>query len=288
MVRFPALALLAILMLCSPGTADVALAQQPSYETTEITDGVYMFRYQAHNAMFVATGDGVIAFDPISPEAARIYREEIARVTSEPVIAIVYSHQDADHISGGNELAEGVHIIAHANARKFLGANPNPDIPLPNHVFTKDMSMWIGDTELRLVYLGRNHSDNSIVAHLPGKGIVFAVDFVANNRVAYRDLPGFYLPDLWESLERMQQLDYHTAIFGHGPPGSKADVYAQMNYWNDLRRWAEAAVAGGLSEDEAVDDAELPAYRDWGGYDNWFKMNARTVYSYYADLSGRM
>ena len=27
---------------------------------------------------------------------------------------------------------------------------------------------------------------------------------------------------------------------------------------------------------------DLPAYSDWGGYDNWFKMNLRTVYRYYA------
>ena len=41
-------------------------------------------------------------------------------------------------------------------------------------------------------------------------------------------------------------------------------------------------IRAGLSEDEAVDAIELPAYSDWSGYDNWFKMNARTLYRYYA------
>ena len=30
-----------------------AAAQQPEYETTRIADGVYMFRYQVHNSMFM-------------------------------------------------------------------------------------------------------------------------------------------------------------------------------------------------------------------------------------------
>ncbi len=110
------------------------------------------------------------------------------------------------------------------------------------------------------------------------------MDFVSNDRVAYRDLPDFYLPDLWESLERLQLIEYSTAVFGHGEPGTKADVYEQISYWTDLRRSIESMIRAGLSEDEAVEAIELPAYQDWGGYPDWFKMNTRTVYRYYSDI----
>ena len=265
-----------------------APAQQPEYETRQILDNVYMFRYRTHNTIFIVTGDGVIAFDPINPEAARIYRQEIARVTSEPIVTIVYSHHHADHISGAAELGAGagagadVPIIAHVAAYARLAAEPNPDIVLPSHTFTDEMSMRIQDVTIRLIYLGRNHSDNMIVAFLPEQRFIFAVDFVSNDRVGYRDLPGYYLPDLWESLERLQHLDYQLAVFGHGPTGTKADVYEQINYWTDVRRAVESAIAAGISEDEAVETIELPAYADWGGYENWFKMNLRTVYRHYA------
>lgn len=285
MARHLTLAGLAIFCWTALVPATPAMAQQaPEYETTAIADGVYAFRYRAHNAMFLVTDEGVVAFDPISTEAARIYRQEVEKVTSQPIVAVIYSHHHADHVSGAAELAPGAPIIAHIKAREALAAEPNPEIPLPDHVFSDEMRMWLGDTELRLLYLGPNHSDNSIVAHLPRQGIVFAVDFVANDRVGYRDLPGFYFPGLWESLEQLQRLDYTTAIFGHGPPGTKADVYKQIGYWTDLRRWAESAVAAGASEDEAVEAVDLPAYRDWGGYEDWFKMNARTIYRYYAGV----
>ena len=268
--------------LALPLLAGPASAQQSEYQTTQIGDGVYMFRYQSHNAMFVDTGEGVVAFDPISVEAARIYRDEIARITSEPVVAIVYSHHHADHITGAAELAPNVPIYAHALCHDHLAAVPGADIPLPNRTFKKQMTLRIGGKILQLHYLGRNHSDNSIVAYLPDQGIIFAVDFVSNDRVGYRDLSGFYFPDLWESLERLQGLEYDTAIFGHGEPGTKADVYEQINYWTDLRRAIESMVQAGLSEDEAVEAIDLPPYQDWGGYEDWFKMNARTIYKFYA------
>ncbi|MDP2576243.1 MAG: MBL fold metallo-hydrolase [Gemmatimonadota bacterium] len=260
-----------------------AAAQQPEYETTRIADGVYMFRYQVHNSMFVLTDEGVVVFDPINPEAARIYREEIRQITSDPIRAIVYSHHHGDHVSGAAALATNVPIISQALAREQLAAEPNPDIALPNRTFTDEMTLYMGSKTIHLVYLGPNHSNNSVVAHLPDQGIVFAVDFVSNDRVGYRDLPGYYFPALWESLERLQELDYQTAVFGHGAPGTKADVYDQINYWTDLRGAVEAALAAGMSEEEAVEAIDLPAYSDWGGYDNWFKMNLRTVYRYYAE-----
>lgn len=260
-----------------------AAAQANEYETTRIADGVYMFRYRSHNSMFVVTGEGVVAFDPISVEAARIYRSEIERRTEEPIRAIVYSHHHADHISGAAELAQGVPVIAHARALERLRAEPEADIVLPTVAFADSMSLKVGSKSIDLRYLGRNHSDNSIVAHLPDQRLIFAVDFVARDRVGYRDLPDFYLPDLWMSLERLQHLDYDTAIFGHGEPGTKGDVYEQVAYWTDLRRTIESMIRAGLSEDEAVGTIELPAYEDWGGYGDWFEMNARTVYRHYAE-----
>ena len=54
-----------------------AVSEPPRYETTRVADGVYRFRFIGHNTMFVVTDDGVIAFDPISVEAAGVLADEI-------------------------------------------------------------------------------------------------------------------------------------------------------------------------------------------------------------------
>ena len=68
MVSFATRALLAVSL--SLATA-MGAAAQDRYETTEIADGVYQFRWMFHNAMFVTTDDGVVVFDTIGVDAAR-------------------------------------------------------------------------------------------------------------------------------------------------------------------------------------------------------------------------
>ena len=74
MTRFATRSVLAVALALA--TAAGAAAQD-NYETTEIADGVYQFRWIAHNAMFVTTEAGVVVFDTISVDAARQLAAEI-------------------------------------------------------------------------------------------------------------------------------------------------------------------------------------------------------------------
>ncbi len=57
-----------------------------------------------------------------------------------------------------------------------------------------------------------------IVAILPTERIAFAVDFVANDRVGYRDLPSHYVPDFFDTLQGLATLEFDTIVFGPRPP----------------------------------------------------------------------
>ena len=95
--------------LCSSGGQ--TLAGQADFETTRVAEGVYQFRWQAHNGFFVVTPTGVLAVDPISMEAAAQYAEEIKRVApNAPLRAIVYSHEDADHATGAPALMSAMGV----------------------------------------------------------------------------------------------------------------------------------------------------------------------------------
>jgi cyclase len=258
-------------------------AQQPRFETTAIADGVYQFRWQGHNAFFVVTDAGVVAVDPISLEAAATYAAEIKRVApGKPLRAIAYSHHHADHASGAAVLRRAfggsAPIIAHANAHARLVAQPDTALPPPDVTFADRLTLHDGSRPVELRFLGRTHSDNMIVAYLPQQRIVFAVDFVNNDRVGYRDLPDWFFPDHFDTLRQLQTLDYQRIVFGHGPPGDKAAVDRQVRYYDDLRTAVSAAIARGASEDEAARTVQLPQYQQWGSYAEWFPLNVRGVY----------
>jgi glyoxylase-like metal-dependent hydrolase (beta-lactamase superfamily II) len=273
-----ALAAAAALLTAAPLTA-----QQAPFETTPVAEGVYQFRWQAHNGFFVVTEEGVVAFDPISPEAAATYAAEIRRVApGRPLRAIVYSHHHADHASGAAVLrrafGDSAPIVAHANARARIAAKPDPALPPPDVTFTERLTLHYGNRPIELRYLGRSHSDNMLVAYLPQERIVFAVDFVSNDRVGYRDLPDYFFPDFFEALRRLQEIDYSRIVFGHGPPGDKGAVDRQIRYYDDLRGAVAAALERGASEDEAARSVRLPQYQQWGGYADWFPLNVRGIY----------
>ena len=272
---------LAALVACL--SAAPLAAQQPRFQTTVIADGVHQFRWEGHNAFFVVTDAGVVAVDPISLEAAAAYAAEIKRVApGKPLRAIVYSHHHSDHASGAAVLRRAfggsAPIIAHANAHPRLVAQPDTALPPPEITFADRLVLHDASRPVELRFLGRTHSDNMIVTYLPQQKIVFAVDFVNNDRVGYRDLPDWIFPDHFDTLRRLQELDYQRIVFGHGQPGDKAAVDRQVRYYDDLRTAVSAAIARGASEDDAARTVQLPQYQQWGSYAEWFPLNVRGVY----------
>lgn len=268
-------------------TAAPLTAQQQPFETTRIAEGVYQFRWHGHNGFFVVTDAGVVAVDPISPEAAATYAAEIQRVApGKPLRAIVYSHHHADHASGAGTLRQAfggsAPIIAHANAHARIVAQPDPALLPPDLTFAERLTLHSGNRPIELRYLGRSHSDNMIVAYLPQEKIVFAVDFVSNDAVGYQDLPDYYFPDFFDTLRRLQEIDYTRIVFGHGPPGDRATVDRQIRYYDDLRSAVAAARERGASEEEAARSVRLPQYEQWRGYADWFPLNVRGIYRWLA------
>ena len=265
-----------------------ATAQVPEFETTPIGDGVYRFRFRGHNTMFVVTDDGVVAFDPITVEAATRYVEAIREMApGVPLRAIVYSHDHGDHAGGGDVLRQAfgghVPIIAHGNAAKAIREAQNAAQPTPTITFDEQMTLHFGGRAIELIYLGKSHGEGMLVGLLPADRIAFAVDFASHDRVGYRDLSSFHFPDQLTALDRLHLLPFETIVFGHGPTGDKASIARQVAYYGDLRNAVQAAIDRGLTEDEAAEQIRLQAYAEWGGYEQWFGMNVRGVYRWLAN-----
>lgn len=259
-------------------------AQEPAYEATRVADGVYRFRFRAHNALFVVGRSGVLVIDPISTEASRHLAEAIREVAPGARLhAVVYSHDHADHATGAPVLFEALNeapILAHGRAAPKIAARGDADFPSPDVTIPDDGPHVIdlGDRRVELHYLGASHSDNMLVAFLPEERIVFAVDFVGHDAVGFRDLPDYHFPALLDAMRRLQGLAYETIVFGHGPSGDHSSVDRQIRYYEELRDAVATALEDGLSEDEAAERIRLDAYREWRGYAEWFSLNVRAIY----------
>jgi glyoxylase-like metal-dependent hydrolase (beta-lactamase superfamily II) len=260
-------------------------AAPPPFATTKVegTDNVYIFRFGGHQSMFVVTPEGVIATDPIGlnrPHAVTTYIDEIKKVTSAPIRYVIYSHHHYDHIAGGKPFKDlGATFVAHKNAKARLEAQKVPDIVIPDQaVDDGGTKIALGGTELELHYVGRNHSDNSLVMRLPKEKIIFTVDFIPIATLHWRNMPDNVSPLEWEeSLKKVAAMDWDRMIPGHpyagGRLGTKQDVQNLIGYMQDLATEVKKAHSENKCIDTAIREVKLPKYQSWGNYEQHLPMN---------------
>jgi glyoxylase-like metal-dependent hydrolase (beta-lactamase superfamily II) len=262
-----------------PRRARVASAQAatPVREITPIAGPVYRIRNNFHYSVLAATPEGVIATDPVNADAARWLKAEVAQRFGKPIRYVIYSHDHADHISGGEVLADTAQIVAHENAQRTIVAEKRPTA-VPQATFSDRMTIELGGTRVELSYVGRNHSDNSIVMRFPKERLLFAVDFIPVKAVGFRDWPDAYIEEWIESLRRVEAMDFDQLVPGHGPVGTKEDVRAFREYMEELRAEVLRLAREGKTEQEVVQAVKLPRYEDWGGHKEMFPLNVAGMY----------
>jgi glyoxylase-like metal-dependent hydrolase (beta-lactamase superfamily II) len=265
-------------------------AQRPVFATTKVdgTDNVYIFRYENHQSMFIVTKAGVIATDPISLRrpAAKAYIDEIRKVTQAPIKYVIYSHSHYDHIAGGKPFKDlGATFIAHKNAKARIQELKPADVVVPDQVVDTKKVIQLGGTTLELLYVGRNHSDSSLVMRLPKEKIIFTVDFIPLQSLPFREMADTYIPDIEDGLKKVIAMDWDRLIAGHPGPGgrqigNKDDARNQLAYLQDLSAAVKKAISEGKNYADAEKEIKLPKYEKWGGYDAFLPMNIERYYDY--------
>jgi glyoxylase-like metal-dependent hydrolase (beta-lactamase superfamily II) len=281
--------LLSSLAMASNFTTEEPVGGKPfGYSTTNIGDGLYVFRWWVYRNIFLVTDEGVIVTDPMNPKAANILLSEIRKITDKPIKYVIYSHNHHDHISGGKVFKDqGTKFIAHKNVLKELGEHPSFATPLPDIIFEDEYTVKLGGRTLELKYFGPNHGESLVVMRLPKEKILFIVDIVTPRRVAFRAMPDFW-PDEWiRSLKEIEQMDFDYVISGHGPETQPAIdpaliVEQQRVYLEDLMAAVKNAMDSGTHNPDVLrKTVKLPKYENWQYYKEWLPMNIERIWAYY-------
>lgn len=251
----------------------------------EIGDGVFAYVQEGGglciaNAGLIVGPESCIAIDALfAPSMTRAFRDEIARVTDRPVRLLINTHHHIDH-TAGNALFPEAQIISHTNARheqRRVGAAVldllRPLIPdlvaevegfqprLPDLTFDRELSLRLGDRELRLLHLGKAHTLGDALVHLPEDRLLFAGDVVFDQvtPLAFEGHVGGWI-DVCDSVDA---LDVDTIVPGHGPARDKDGLRAMRGYLRMVRAHARDAFDHGLPSEEAARRIDLGQYASW-------------------------
>ncbi len=254
---------------------------------TEIAPGVYSaiappaLNGGSNSAVIVNKDDVMVVDSHMTPEAGRVLLQEIKTLTDKPVRFLVNTHFHYDHTDGNQAFTPAIDIIGHEYTRSRLTASnyrttgmlgnllasgnalasslkdlqPTP----PNVTLSDHMTLWRGDREIRLLYLGRGHTGGDVVVYLPKERVVCTGDLLVHDIANLID--GFV--NVWpDALEKLRAIDFTDVIPGHGDPfKGKERIDWFQAYLRDLWKQSAALHDRGVSAADAAKQVDLTSHK---------------------------
>jgi cyclase len=146
--------------------------------------------------------------------------------------------------------------VAENNFASQKELKPTP----PNVTLSREMTLYRGNREIQIRFLGRGHTAGDVVVFLPNEKVVMTGDFLTSGLSNMSDS----FPEEWvASLDALKKLDFDTVLPGHGDAFTdKAKIDYFQAYLRDV--WGEVSrlKKEGVSAEEAAKRADLTKHKD--------------------------
>ena len=155
----------------------------------------------------------------------------------------------------------------------------------PNTVFSKSLTLFRGQREIRLLFLGRGHTAGDIVVYLPREQVVATGDLLQSALPFMGD--GYF--DEWvTTIDEVKKLDFNVVLPGHGMPiTDRAKIDAYQGYIRDLTAQVTTFRKQGLTPEQTAERVDLTAYKAHFTAIQGLGADVRAVRSIYEWLDGR-
>lgn len=274
----------------------------PNVPITKVTDRCYYFLAEDgmpspenqgffSNPGFIVTSKGVVVMDTGgSVQIGEMLVRQIKTVTDKPVVKIINSHIHGDHWLGNQAFVAAypdVEIYGHPNIMREVknGAgefwidfmNRNTDnatagtavTPPTKEILGGDI-LKMGDTTIKIHYLGKVHTDSDIALEVVEEKIVFVGD-MAMRRVANM-ADGSYVGSI-KAMEELAKMDIKTFIPGHGLHDDVSLITEQKQFFEAIYNTVAEYYDDGLSDFEIKPKIEADPFMQsvgskWPGYES--------------------
>ena len=285
MRRIRVIATLLTLVLAAT-TAWVLGEQQPPPELTqeqearlqirpvEGKEGLYVIpgfdgALSGGNIAVRVTDQGVLIVDDKYEYSHAEVTRQVAKVTSRAIRYVLNTHHHSDHSGSNADFMAQATIIAHENARRNTVRN---ELAGPAEVVYADhTSVFLGDVEVQAHHVGRGHTNGDSVIYFPDLRTVHTGDlFIYGQRLDGSTLSPFIDygnggdgSEWIDTLDRVLDLDFDTAIPGHGPVMTKSDVRVFRHRFQTLLDRMHNLIDSGVDRDAIAlqlqtDDLDWP------------------------------
>lgn len=287
------------------GFASTKDLQEKTISFEELGPGLYGYTAEGDpNSGVIVGPEGVIVVDAqATPRMAADVIARIRTVTDKPVTHVVLTHYHAVRVLGASGYP-GATVIASDVTRAmivergaqdmdseigrfprlFRGRESIPGLTWPDVTFRREMTLWLGEREVRILHIGRSHTAGDTVVWLPKERVCFAGDTVEFGATPYcgdahfADWPG--------TLEALRDLGAERLVPGRGRSLMSASeveeaIAGTASFTTDLYAVAHSGVARGASLKQVYDEALdrlRPRYGHWVIFEHCMPFNVSRAY----------
>jgi len=156
--------------------------------------------------------------------------------------------------------------------------NDDTRLVRPDRVIVEDTVLTLGDTTLRIGYLGPAHSDGDLTVLVEPDRVLISGDIIFEGRVPFT---GGADTRHWLSvLESLEQDGLKGLIPGHGPAASDPQeaLRATVDYLRYTREKMAAAVDEMIPFADAYEATDWSAFTDLPAFEATHRRNAYGIY----------
>jgi glyoxylase-like metal-dependent hydrolase (beta-lactamase superfamily II) len=271
----------------------------------EIGKGLYAFTAEGDpNSGIIVGDDGVMVVDAqATPVMAIEVIERVRKVTDKPIKYVLLSHYHAVRVLGASAYRDAEVLASDGTRdlivergqqdkdseigrfpRLFQAVESIPGLTWPTITFPKQMSVWLGKREVRIMHLGRGHTAGDVVAYVPDANVVFSGDLVEYHSACYcgdahfTDWPG--------TLDNLAKFKANALVPGRGAALASSQKVSEgidmtRDFLSTLYGSAKDSVAKGLTLKQAFDAARKvmdPKFASFAIYEHCLPFNVSRAY----------
>ena len=272
---------------------------------TKLADNAYAYTAEGDPNTGVIIGDDCVMV--IDAQATPVMAQDVVRhirtVTDKPIRHVVLSHYHAVRVLGASGYG-AANIIASRDTydlivergaqdyqseferfpRLFQAVDSIPGLTWPTIVFERELTLYLGQTEVKLLQLGRGHTKGDTVAWLPKERVLFSGDLVEFGATPYTG--DAYLRDWPATLERIAALNPRALVPGRGDalqtPGQVAEsLRGTRAFVTQMYESVRAARAAGKDLKQAYDETTQrlrPEFGHWVIFDHCLPFDISRAY----------
>ncbi|MCM1966903.1 MBL fold metallo-hydrolase [Streptomyces sp. G1] len=228
-----------------------------------------------NNAGFVTGGGRTLLVDTAATERRALALRAAVLAAGAPLPrTVVNTHHHGDHTYGNGVFAPEALVLGHENARsEQLAAGRqleliwpatdfgSLDITAPDLTYGDRMTLYVGETEVRVIHPGVAHTTGDSIVWLPEQQVVFTGDLVFAEGTPFLAMGS--LAGSLRALELLRSLGAETVVPGHGPLTDPGAYEATERYLRYVAELAREGRAKGLTPLETARQADLGEFAGW-------------------------